>query len=51
MDLNFIDMYSIGHSKLGGKRNYKAYYLHDKITGCWLIEKRTIISLIVQLYN
>ena len=28
-----------------------SYYLHDKITECWLVEKRTIISLIVQHYN
>ena len=27
------------------------YYLDDKITGYWLVEKRTIISLIVQQYN
>ncbi len=27
------------------------YYWHDKITGCWLVERRTVISLIVQLYN
>ena len=33
------------------KKNKIIYYLHDKITGCWLVEKHTIISLTVQQYN
>jgi hypothetical protein len=30
---------------------YLFYYYHDNITGCWLIERGTIISLIVLQYN